>query len=154
MVARAVLRSRGAPSPHIMAEPRREDGLPRVLIVDDDKVIQQLLEVNLELEGYEIAKASNGEEALSRVRDFGPDLVLLDVMMPKVDGREVCRRMKADPAMAEIPVIFLSARAQDMDVESGLELGASAYITKPFDPVELLDTVSRVLDGETVFPTD
>ena len=126
--------------------------MARVLIVDDDQVIQQLLEVNLELEGYEIAKASDGEQALEKVRAFDPDLVLLDVMMPKVDGREVCRRIKADPTTAHVPVIFLSARAQDMDVSSGLELGASAYITKPFDPVELLDTVAKVLKGETVFP--
>jgi DNA-binding response OmpR family regulator len=128
--------------------------VPRVLIVDDDKVIQQLLEVNLELEGYEVAKASNGEEALAMVHDFAPDLVLLDVMMPKLDGREVCRRIKSDPATGGIPVIFLSARAQDMDVTSGLELGASAYITKPFDPVDLLETVSKVLDGEIVFPAE
>jgi DNA-binding response OmpR family regulator len=126
--------------------------LARVLVVDDDRVIQQLLEVNLELEGYEVAKASNGEEAIALVRAFKPDLVLLDVMMPKLDGRETCRRIKSDPATAETPIIFLSARAQDMDVNSGLELGASAYITKPFDPVDLLDTVARVLDGETVFP--
>jgi len=113
-----------------------------------------LLEVNLELEGYEIARASNGEEALEQVRAFEPDVVLLDVMMPKLDGREVCRRIKADAATKHIPVIFLSARAQDMDVSSGLELGASAYITKPFDPVDLIETVEKVLDGLTVFPTE
>jgi DNA-binding response OmpR family regulator len=128
--------------------------LPRVLVVDDDKVIQQLLEVNLELEGYEVVKASNGEDALRLVQDVRPDLVLLDVMMPKLDGREVCRRIKADPRTAQTPIIFLSARAQDMDVNSGLELGASAYVTKPFDPVDLLDTVMRVLAGETVFPVE
>ena len=129
-------------------------GLTRVLIVDDDQVIQQLLEVNLELEGYEIAKASNGEEALAQVQAFNPELVLLDVMMPKLDGREVCRRIKADPATKHIPVIFLSARAQDMDVTSGLDLGASAYVTKPFDPVDLIETVEKVLAGETVFPVE
>ena len=128
--------------------------LPRVLIVDDDKVIQQLLEVNLELEGYDIQTASDGEEALDKVRSFRPDLILLDVMMPKLDGREVCRRIKADPETKDTPVIFLSARAQDMDVSSGLELGASAYVTKPFDPVDLIGTVSRVLQGETVFPAE
>ncbi|HLW17093.1 MAG TPA: response regulator [Actinomycetota bacterium] len=128
-------------------------GLARVLVVDDDRVIQQLLEVNLELEGYEVKRAGNGDEALKLVRSFKPDIVLLDVMMPKLDGREVCRRIKGDPATADIPVVFLSARAQDMDVNSGLELGASAYITKPFDPVDLLSTVERVLAGETVFPS-
>jgi len=127
--------------------------LAKVLVVDDDQVIQQLLEVNLELEGYDVKRASNGDEALKLVRSFKPDVVLLDVMMPKLDGREVCRRIKGDPTTADVPVIFLSARAQDMDVNSGLELGASAYVTKPFDPVELLETVQRVLAGETVFPT-
>ena len=109
--------------------------------------------MNLELEGYDVKRASNGDEALKLVRTFKPDIVLLDVMMPKLDGREVCRRIKGDPLTAEIPVVFLSARAQDMDVNSGLELGASAYITKPFDPVDLLSTVERVLAGETVFPS-
>ena len=128
--------------------------LTRVLIVDDDKVIQQLLEVNLELEGYEIAKASDGEEALQQVEAFRPELVLLDVMMPKMDGREVCRRIKSNADTKGIPVIFLSARAQEMDVSSGLELGASAYVTKPFDPVDLIETVQKVLDGQTVFPAE
>lgn len=123
-----------------------------MLVVDDDRVIQQLLEVNLELEGYEVAKASDGEEALRMARQFQPDIMLLDVMMPKFDGREVCRRIKADPFTSHIPVIFLSARAQDMDVSSGLELGASAYLTKPFDPVDLLEMVEKVLAGETAFP--
>jgi DNA-binding response OmpR family regulator len=127
--------------------------LAKVLVVDDDRVIQQLLEVNLELEGYEVKRASNGDEALKLVRSFKPDVVLLDVMMPKLDGREVCRRIKGDASTADIPVIFLSARAQDMDVNSGLELGAAAYITKPFDPVDLLQTVEKVLAGETVFPS-
>ncbi len=125
-----------------------------MLIVDDDKVIQQLLEVNLELEGYDIQTASDGEEALEKVGSFRPDLILLDVMMPKLDGREVCRRIKADPVTRNMPIIFLSARAQDMDVSSGIELGASAYVTKPFDPVDLIGTVSRVLHGETVFPAE
>lgn len=127
-------------------------GLARILVVDDDKVIQQLVEVNLELEGYDVAKASDGEEALRVVKEFKPDLVVLDVMMPRMDGREVCRRIKADPASAHIPVIFLSARAQDMDVQSGLDLGASAYVTKPFDPVDLLDTVQQILTGQQVPP--
>ena len=126
--------------------------MPRVLVVDDDRVIQQLLEVNLELEGYDVQIAGNGDEALKTLKSFQPDVVLLDVMMPKLDGREVCRRIKGDPSTAHIPVVFLSARAQDMDVNSGLELGASAYITKPFDPVDLLETVQKVLAGETVFP--
>lgn len=121
--------------------------MPKILVVDDDAVIQQLIEVNLELEGYEVVKASNGEEALARVADEAPDLVLLDVMMPRMNGRDVCRKIKGDPETANIPVIFLSARAQDLDVEAGLELGADAYVTKPFDPANLLETIADLLGG-------
>ena len=120
----------------------------RVLVVDDDRVIQQLLEVNLELEGYEVvATAADGKEALEKIAELKPDLVILDIMMPKMDGLEVCRRLRADPDLAGIPVILLSARAQDMDIREGLEIGASAYLTKPFDPVELLDVVGRLAKG-------
>jgi CheY-like chemotaxis protein len=124
----------------------------RILVVDDDQVIQELLVVNLEMEGYDVLTAANGEEALERVKRDGPDLVILDIMMPKIDGWEAASRIKADPARAGTPVIFLSARAQDLDVKRGLELGVAAYVTKPFDPVDLLDTVRRVLDGERVLP--
>jgi CheY-like chemotaxis protein len=126
--------------------------VPRVLIVDDDKVIQQLLVVNLELEGYEVETASDGEEALKSILANRYDVVLLDVMMPKMDGREVCRRVKADPKVKDTPIVFLSARAQDFDVRQGYELGVSAYVTKPFDPVDLLDVVQRVMKGERVLP--
>jgi DNA-binding response OmpR family regulator len=123
----------------------------RVLVVDDDRVIQQLLEVNLELEGYEVAgTASDGREALDKIAKLKPDLVILDIMMPKMDGMAVCRHLKADPETAKIPVILLSARAQDMDIRDGLDIGANAYLTKPFDPVELLDVVGRLLKGEAV----
>ena len=122
--------------------------MPKILVVDDDRVIQQLIEVNLELEGYEVVKASNGEEALEMFASERPDLVILDVMMPKLNGKDVCRKLKSDPETAKTPIIFLSARAQEMDVEAGLELGADAYVTKPFDPSTLLDTVSSLL-GES-----
>jgi len=120
----------------------------RVLVVDDDRVIQQLLQVNLELEGYDVvATASDGREALDKIAELKPDLVILDVMMPKMDGLEVCRHLKADQATAGIPVILLSARAQDLDIREGLDIGANAYLTKPFDPVELLEVVGRLLSG-------
>lgn len=120
----------------------------RILAVDDDPVIQRLLRVNLEMEDYEVAVASDGVEALEQVRAFRPDLVLLDVMMPVKDGWQVCVEMKGDPDLAEIPVVFLSARAQEADVERGAHLGADAYVTKPFDPLELLALVARLLgDG-------
>jgi two-component system alkaline phosphatase synthesis response regulator PhoP/two-component system response regulator VicR len=121
----------------------------RVLVVDDDRVIQQLLQVNLELEGYDVvATASDGPEALVKVKELKPDLVILDIMMPKMDGLEVCRRLREDASTATIPVILLSARAQDLDIREGLDIGASAYLTKPFDPVELLDVVGRLLSSD------
>lgn len=125
-----------------------------VLVVDDDRVIQQLLVVNLELEGYDVETASDGEQALEKIASVKPDIVLLDIMMPKYDGWEVCRRAKADKATAGIPIIFLSARAQDLDVRRGIELGVAAYMTKPFDPLELMDVVKRVLAGERIMPAD
>ncbi|MHB8512394.1 MAG: response regulator transcription factor [Actinomycetota bacterium] len=126
----------------------------KILAVDDNRVIQQLLVVNLELEGYEVVTASDGEEAISQIHSEKPDLVLLDVMMPKLDGWEVARRVKADPKIARTPIIFLSARAQDLDVRRGLELGVHAYMTKPFDPVDLMDVVQRVLRGERIIAAD
>src|SRR5207302_247100 len=106
----------------------------------------QLLEVNLELEGYEVKRASNGDEALKLVRSFKPDIVLLDVMMPKLDGREVCRRIKGDPVTADIPVVFLSARAQDMDVNSGLELGVAK--DAKMKPRDVADAIVKALNAE------
>lgn len=119
----------------------------KVLAVDDDPVIQRLLQVNLEMEGFEVDLASDGAEALRRMRADAPDCVLLDVMMPELDGWTVLAEMKQDPALADIPVIFLSARAQDADIERGTGLGASAYITKPFDPIDLVELVEELVAG-------
>jgi DNA-binding response OmpR family regulator len=117
----------------------------RVLIVDDDRVIQELLRVNLELEGYEVAAASDGEEGLARFDEFHPHLVLLDIMMPKLDGWQVARRLTASEAGRGVPIVVLSARAQDADVERGSEIGVAAYVTKPFDPIRLLDLIRELL---------
>jgi DNA-binding response OmpR family regulator len=117
----------------------------RILVVDDDRVIQQLLKVNLELEGYEVEIASDGEEALASFGVFQPHLVLLDIMMPKLDGWEVSRQLKDKPGGLAVPVVLLSARAQDTDVKRGSELGVAAYVTKPFDPIQLLDLVADLL---------
>ncbi|MBA3690894.1 MAG: response regulator [Actinobacteria bacterium] len=122
--------------------------MPRVLVVDDDPVIVRLLEVNLRLDGYDVETASRGEQALERAIQTEPDLVLLDVMMPGLDGWETCRRLRELPAFAQTPVVFLSARAQDDDRSKGLSLGRVAYLTKPFDPVRLMDVVRRMLDGD------
>jgi DNA-binding response OmpR family regulator len=126
----------------------------KVLVVDDDRVIQQLLVVNLELEGYDVVTASDGEQAIERIGSAKPDLVLLDIMMPKYDGWEVCRQAKSNSKTKHIPIIFLSARAQDLDVRRGIDLGVAAYMTKPFDPLELMDVVRRVLAGERIMPAE
>ncbi|HEX2027738.1 MAG TPA: response regulator [Nitriliruptorales bacterium] len=123
--------------------------MPKVLAVDDDPVIQRLLLVNLQMEGYEVDLASDGEEALAKARSFRPDAVLLDVMMPKKDGWQVCAEMKADPELRHIPVVFLSARAQDADIQKGADLGVAAYVTKPFDPIDLVELVDE-LTGRTI----
>ena len=125
----------------------------RVLIVDDDRVIQELLRVNLELEGYEVATASDGEEGLARFEEFRPRLVLLDIMMPKLDGWQVARRLTATEAGRGVPIVVLSARAQDADVERGSEIGVAAYVTKPFDPIRLLDMIRELLARTRPLPS-
>jgi DNA-binding response OmpR family regulator len=123
--------------------------MSRVLVVDDDPVIVRLLEVNLRLDGYDVETASRGEQALERATETDPDLLILDVMMPGLDGWETCRRLREMPAFTDTPVVFLSARAQDDDRATGIELGPVAYLTKPFDPVRLMELVRRLLDGHT-----
>ena len=118
----------------------------RILVVDDDQVIQQLLKVNLELEGYQVAVASDGQEALDLFGGFQPHLVLLDIMMPKLDGWEVARQLR-DREGGPVPIVLLSARAQESDVQKGNDLGVAAYVTKPFDPIQLLDLVAGLLTG-------
>jgi DNA-binding response OmpR family regulator len=123
-----------------------ETAKPRILIVDDDPVIVRLLQINFRLEGYEVDTASRGEEALQRVKEHLPDVVVLDVMMPGLDGWEVCRQLKENPKVSHVPVIFLSARAQDEDRQRGYALGVNEYVTKPFDPAHLVEIVRRSLD--------
>ena len=118
--------------------------LGRVLVVDDDDVIRQLITVNLELEGFEVATAVDGQDCLDRVKDVRPDVITLDVMMPRLDGWEAASRLRADPATAGIKVVLLSARAQEADLERGSRIGVDAYLTKPFDPDELIEVVRRL----------
>ncbi len=119
--------------------------MPRVLVVDDDPQVLKLLRVNFELEGYDVLTATNGEEALELVGRDSPDAVVCDVMMPGIDGLEVVRRLRAQPDTAGLPLVVVSAKAQRADVSYGLELGADAYVTKPFDPSELLSVVAELL---------
>ena len=119
-----------------------------MLLVDDDPVIVRLLEVNFRLEGFEVDTAASGIEAVEKARADRPDLVLLDVMMPGVDGWEACRRLREAPGLADVPIVFLSARAQENDVARGYALGVVGYVTKPFDPQELIETVRAHLAVE------
>ncbi len=120
---------------------------PRVLIVDDEAVIVRLLQVNFRLEGFEVETSLRGDEVLDKVRSFRPDVVILDVMMPGVDGWEVCRRLKGDDDVRDVPIVLLSARAQDEDRDRGYALGVAAYVTKPFDPARLVALARRTLSG-------
>jgi CheY-like chemotaxis protein len=122
----------------------------RVMAVDDDHVIRGLLEVNLEMEGHEVVTAVDGADALQKVRTEWPDLILLDVMMPNVNGWQVAEALKAEPETRDIPIIFLSARAMEADVRKGTDLGVAAYVTKPFDPIDLMDLVNRLLAERAV----
>lgn len=111
----------------------------RVLAVDDDPQILHLLVLTLGLDGFDVVTATNGIEALASIAEDQPDVVLLDIMMPNLDGWQVCERLKADEATRDLPVVFLSARSQVADHARGMALGAAAFMTKPFDPTELYD---------------
>lgn len=115
-----------------------------VLVVDDDPVIVNLLQVNFEIEGYDVLAATGGEAGLAQARLGHPDVIVLDVMMPGIDGLEVARRLREDPETNTIPIILLSAKAQHADIQAGLAV-ADEYITKPFEPLELLERVATVI---------
>jgi DNA-binding response OmpR family regulator len=116
-----------------------------VLIADDDEDIRALVAFRLERAGYDVVAARDGEEALRLARERGPALAVLDVMMPKLTGLEVTRRLRAEEATSAMPVILLTARVQDADVARGLEAGADDYIKKPFSPQELRARVEAIL---------
>ena len=118
----------------------------RILVVDDEIYIVHILEFTLTMEGYEVLTAADGEEALRRVEQDRPDLVVLDIMMPKMDGYEVLRRLRADEEFRSLPVILLSAKGRPIDRETGLEVGADDYIVKPFSPRRLLEKIQDLLD--------
>lgn len=116
-----------------------------ILVVDDEQDIRELIRYNLAKDGFRVEAVASGEEALRRVRALAPDLIVLDLMLPGVDGLEVCKRLKADRATARIPVIMLTAKGEDADVVAGLELGADDYVVKPFSPRVLLARIKAVL---------
>lgn len=116
----------------MIAKSVRDEGwVPTILIVEDERDVQTLLDFNLKAEGFETLRASNGEEALAWIRARIPDLVLLDLMLPDVQGTELCRRIKAEPRTAGVPVVILTARGEEVDRIVGFELGADDYVRKP-----------------------
>ncbi len=116
-----------------------------VLVIDDDPVILELLRVNFEIEGFDVICAKDGEEGLARAQRDQPDVVISDIMMPRRDGLQLLTDLKGDPSTEDLPVILLSAKAQRSEVQQGLDLGADDYITKPFDPLELIDRLNAVM---------
>ena len=119
----------------------------KVLIVDDELNIVTALEFLLQKSGYEVMAAQNGDEALKRVESFAPDLVLLDVMMPRISGYEVCRRMRERADWKHIKIIMLSAKGREAEVSKGVSLGADLYVTKPFSNNELVGKIGELLAG-------
>ena len=118
---------------------------PVVLAADDDKDILELVAFRLERSGYTVLRARDGEEALRLALEAKPDLAVLDVMMPKLDGYELTRRLRAEDATSRMPIILLTARAQDADVQAGFDAGADDYLRKPFSPQELRARVQAIL---------
>jgi len=121
----------------------------KILVVDDEPDAVELVEFNLRGAGFDVITAGNGDEALKKARTFAPDLILLDLMLPEVDGLEVCKILRRDPATSAVPIIMLTAKAAELDRVLGLELGADDYVTKPFSPRELVLRVKNLLRRRT-----
>ena len=117
----------------------------KILVVDDEHDLVKLVKYHLEKEGYKVLTASNGEDALFLTRRERPELIILDIMLPGIDGLEVCKRLKADPELANIAIIMVTAKGEEVDITLGLKLGADDYVTKPFSPKELLARIQAVL---------
>jgi len=123
---------------------------PKILVVDDEPEAVELLEFNLKQAGYVVSTAGDGAEALKRARSQTPDMIVLDVMLPEMDGFEICKSLRLDSSTAKIPIIMLTAKAAEIDRVLGLELGADDYLTKPFSPRELLLRIKKLLGrGQT-----
>jgi CheY-like chemotaxis protein len=121
--------------------------MKKILIVDDQVEVRELVQVTLEIGDYQILLAENGQQAVDIARVEHPDIILLDIMMPgsDVDGLEACRLLKADPATADITIVMLSAKGQEVDIETGKVAGADDYFTKPFSPIALIEKVESVI---------
>ena len=119
--------------------------MSKILVAEDERDIGELIIFTLSLAGFEVVLVNNGAEAIERAAAERPDLILLDVRMPKMSGYEACRQLKGNPSTSEIPVVFLSARGQEKEIEKGLDSGALEYIVKPFGPDELANRVRDIL---------
>lgn len=120
----------------------------KVLVCDDERHIVRLIQVNLERQGYTVVTAFDGKDGLEKIRAEKPQLVVLDVMMPYMDGFEVLKALRREPETENLPVIMLTAKAQDKDVFEGYHYGADMYLTKPFNPMELVTFVKRIAAGQ------
>jgi CheY-like chemotaxis protein len=119
--------------------------MARILIAEDEPDIRELVAFTLRFAGHEVVATSNGEEALHKASEMVPDIILMDVRMPRMTGYDACRAMKADPLLKNIPVVFLSAKGQDSEIQTGLEAGAEEYLLKPFAPDQLTERVKVIL---------
>ncbi|MEW6092777.1 MAG: response regulator [Chloroflexota bacterium] len=119
--------------------------MTKILIAEDERDIRDLITFTLQFAGYEVVAAVNGEEALNLARNEVPDLILMDVRMPRMTGYEACSAIKADPKLKDVPVIFLSAKGQEAEIQTGLQAGAEEYLLKPFAPDQLTQRIQAVL---------
>jgi DNA-binding response OmpR family regulator len=119
--------------------------MSRILVAEDERDIRELIGFTLRFAGFEVVLVENGVEAMERATVEQPDMILLDVRMPKMSGYDVCRNLKADPVTCDIPIVFLSAKGQEREIEQGLDSGALEYIVKPFAPDELINQVRDIL---------
>lgn len=117
----------------------------KILIVDDSQTTRMVIKSRLAVSDFTVVEAEDGEEGLALAKTEQPDLILLDVMMPGLNGLEVCKRIKADPELKKIPIFFISVKAEEKDIKAGLAVGANGYITKPYEGSELIDTINKAL---------
>jgi DNA-binding response OmpR family regulator len=136
------MRARQRPGHGTLA--RVAQGLGRVLVVDDDDVIRQLIAVNLTLEGFDVATAVDGQDCLDKVTAISPDVITLDIMMPRLDGWVTAMELRKNPATSHVKVVLITARAQEDDRNRGTQIGVDAYLTKPFDPAEMIRIVREL----------
>lgn len=120
--------------------------MAKILVTDDEPDIRELVAFTLRFAGHEVVTATNGEEAYTTALQEMPDLILMDVRMPRMTGYEACKKMKADARIAHIPVVFLSAKGQEAEIQTGLNLGATEYLLKPFAPDELVKHIDQILN--------